>query len=91
MKKLEKLLDINYVGARSEGGARGIWNSLPAVYRQCAKCFTDFWAAYARVIPTKRHQSVSKESGKTSYIERFNNTLRQRVSRPVKKTLSFSN
>jgi IS1 family transposase len=26
----------------------------------------------------------------TNYIERFNNTLRQRVSRLVRKTLSFS-
>jgi insertion element IS1 protein InsB len=31
-----------------------------------------------------------EETGKTSYIERFNNTLRQRVSRLVRKTLSFS-
>jgi hypothetical protein len=41
---------------------------------------------YAR----KRHRAVGKEAGKTSYIERFNNTLRQRVSRLVRKTLSFS-
>ena len=38
----------------------------------------------------KRHKSVRKESGLTSYIERLNNTLRQRVSRLVRKTLSFS-
>ncbi len=42
------------------------------------------------VFPSKRHQSVGKGSGKTSYIERFNCTLRQRVSRLVRKTLSFS-
>jgi len=30
------------------------------------------------------------QTGKTSYIERFNNALRQRVSRKVRKTLSFS-
>lgn len=41
---------------------------------------------YAR----KRHRAVGKETGKTTYIERFNNTLRQRVSRLVRKTLSFS-
>ena len=35
-------------------------------------------------------KAVGKETGKTSYIERFNNTLRQRVSRLVRKTLSFS-
>ncbi len=31
-----------------------------------------------------------EETGKTNYIERFNCTLRQRVSRLVRKTLSFS-
>jgi len=51
---------------------------------------TDFWEAYAAVLPSKRHQAVGKETGKTSHIERFNNTLRQRVSRLVRKTLSKS-
>jgi len=36
------------------------------------------------------HQAIVQETGKTSYIERFNNTLRQGVSRVVRKTLSFS-
>ncbi len=35
-------------------------------------------------------RAVGKETGLTSYIERFNGTLRQRVSRLVRKTLSFS-
>jgi hypothetical protein len=42
------------------------------------------------VLATKRHKAVGKETGKTNYIERFNCTLRQRVSRLVRKTLSFS-
>jgi IS1 family transposase len=79
-----------YIGARDEEGAQRLWDSLPSVYRQCAVVYTDFWAAYAAVIPSKRHRAVGKETGKTSYIERFNNTLRQRVSRLVRKTLSFS-
>jgi IS1 family transposase len=33
---------------------------------------------------------VGKETGLTAYIERLNNTLRQRISRLVRKTLSFS-
>ncbi|KAF3362063.1 putative transposase [Chlamydiales bacterium STE3] len=37
-----------------------------------------------------QHRPVGKQSGKTSYIKRFNNTLRQRCSRLVKRTLSFS-
>ena len=79
-----------YIGDRSAVSAQKLWESLPAVYRQCAICYTDFWAAYASVLPSKRHRAVGKETGKTSYIERFNCTLRQRISRLVRKTLSFS-
>ena len=61
-----------------------------AVYRQCAVAYTDFWAAYALVIPAKRHRPVGKETGHTAYIERLNCTLRQRVGRLVRKTLSFA-
>ena len=79
-----------YVGNRSAKSAQRLWESLPGVYRQCAVCYTDYWEAYGAVLPTKRHQAVGKESGKTNHIERFNNTVRQRVSRLVRKTLSFS-
>lgn len=79
-----------YVGARSRVGAEGLWQSLPATDRQCAVCYTDFWSAYEQVIPKPRHRAVGKNSGKTNLIERFNCTLRQRVSRLVRDTLSFS-
>ncbi len=79
-----------HVGDRSRAGAEELWKSLPPVYRQCAVCHSDFWSAYEDVIPEKRHRPVGKESGKTNHIERFNLTLRQRVSRLVRKTLSFS-
>ncbi|MEG4065448.1 IS1 family transposase [Microcoleus sp. SVA1_A1] len=79
-----------WIGDRSRCSAKKLWQSLPSVYRQCAVCYTDFWEAYAQVLPSKRHKAVGKETGKTSYIERFNNTLRQRVGRLVRKTLSFS-
>jgi insertion element IS1 protein InsB len=79
-----------HVGDRSGESAIELWRSLPAVYRQCAVCYTDCWISYPVAIPSKRHQAVDKGSGLTSYIERFNNTLRQRVSRLVRRTLSFS-
>ena len=78
------------IGSRTKATARKLWASLPAVYRQCAIWYTDFWDAYREVLPTKRHRAVGKESGQTNHIERFNNTLRQRCSRLVRKTLSFS-
>jgi IS1 family transposase len=70
--------------------AQAFWQSLPGVYRQCATLFTDHWDAYNAVLPHKRHFAEGKESEVTGYIERFNNTLRQRVSRLVRRTLSFS-
>lgn len=79
-----------HIGDRSRASARALWQSLPSVYRQCAVVYTDYWEAYETVIPAQRHRAVGKDSGLTSYIERFNNTLRQRVSRLVRKTLSFS-
>ena len=79
-----------YIGKRDQTGAQGLWDSLPAVYRQCAVSYTDFWSAYRIVFPQKRHRAVGKDTGKTNYIERFNNTMRQRISRLVRKTLSFS-
>lgn len=60
------------------------------MYRQCAVGSSDIWDASACVLPSKRHRPVGKESGQTSHIERLNNTLRQRISRLVHKTLSFS-
>lgn len=79
-----------YIGDRSGESAQKLWQSLPSVYRQCAVIYTDFYTAYSVVLLGKRHRAVGKETGKTNYIERFNCTLRQRVSRLVRKTLSFS-
>jgi IS1 family transposase len=79
-----------YIGDRSTASAQALWQSMPPVYRQCAVIYSDFWSAYPIVLPSLRHRAVGKETGKTSYIERFNCTLRQRVSRLVRKTQSFS-
>jgi insertion element IS1 protein InsB len=78
------------IGPRDKATAEDLWFSLPPEYRQCALCFTDFYQVYSSVLPSKRHKAVGKETGKTAYIERFNNTLRQRCSRLVRKALSFS-
>ena len=51
---------------------------------------TDRYDAYTGVIPSERHKAITKKARTTNHIERFNNTLRQRVSRLVRETLSFS-
>ena len=52
--------------------------------------FGDLPTSCATVLPEETHCSVDKESGETRRMERWNNTLRQRIGRFVGKTLSFS-
>jgi IS1 family transposase len=77
------------IGDRSQKTCLTLWESIPQAYR-AAHCFTDFWSAYQAVIPEDQHTAVGKETGETAHIERWNNTLRQRLGRFVRKTLSFS-
>jgi IS1 family transposase len=53
-----------FAGSRDRSGAEGLWQSLPARYRQCAVCSPDFRAAYAAVLPSQRHQAVGKDRAK---------------------------
>lgn len=77
------------IGDRSVKTCRKLFLKLPEAYRRC-RSFSDFWEAYQKVWKTGKHQSVGKESGETAHVERWNNTLRQRLARYVRKTLSFS-
>src|SRR5947208_1519183 len=73
-----------HVGNRSRKSARQLWNQLPAVYRKQATIHTDAYAAYGRVIPQAQHRVITKEARNTNPVERFNGTLRQRLSRLVR-------
>lgn len=77
------------VGDRSEATCWKLWIAIPAWYRE-STCYSDFWAAYQAVIPDDQLIQVGKETGETAHVERWNNTLRQRLGRFVRKTLSFS-
>jgi insertion element IS1 protein InsB len=79
-----------HVGDRSRDGAKELWAKIPVGYRDQATFHTDQYEAYTGVIPAERHRAITKKARKTNHIERFNNTLRQRVSRLVRETLSFS-
>ena len=54
--------------------------------------YTDFYATYEKVLSRQEanFECVGKESGQTNHVERWNCTLRQRVGRFVRKSLSFS-
>ena len=87
--KLTRQVVAYVVGDRSEKTCQRLWTAIPWRYRK-ALCYTDFWGAYAMVIPSEQHEAVGKDSGLTNHVERWNNTLRQRLGRFVRKTLSFS-
>lgn len=78
------------VGDRDAATCQKLWQQIPASYR-VAHCYTDLsWEAYRSVIPAEQHTAVGKETGLTAHVERWNNTLRQRLGRFVRKSLSFS-
>jgi insertion element IS1 protein InsB len=79
-----------HVGDRSRRSAKQLWAKIPAAYRQHATFYTDQYVVYAGVIPAAQHRAIRKLARETNHIERFNNTLRQRVSRLVREALSFS-
>jgi len=79
-----------HVGDRSENSAKELWKKIPGIYKKNSVFYTDDWDAYKSVIPKNQHVVADKGSGYTNIIERFNCTLRQRVSRLVLSALSFS-
>jgi insertion element IS1 protein InsB len=79
-----------HVGDRSRKSAKALWAQMPWGYQEQAIFHTDQYDASTGVIPAERHRPMTKQARQTHHIERFNNTLRQRLSRLVRETLSFS-
>ena len=78
-----------FIGDRSAASCLQLWRRIPTAYVRC-QSFSDFWDAYHHIFDPNRHQSLGKDNGQTNHIERWFNTLRQRLARFVRKTLSFS-
>jgi insertion element IS1 protein InsB len=77
------------IGNRSKATCLRFWNAIPKGYKHC-HAFSDFWQAYQHLFPAETHHCVGKEPGETAHMERWNNTLRQRLGRYTRQTLSFS-
>jgi IS1 family transposase/transposase-like protein len=78
-----------HIGDRSQKSAQKLWDNLPNFYKENGRFYTDDWDAYKAVFPPDRHVS-SKIKKDTNHIERLNLTIRNRCSRLVRKSLSFS-
>ena len=72
------------MGDRSRATCERLWRAIPESYKY-STCYSDFWEAYREVIPEDRHEATGKEEGETCHVERWINTLRQRLSRFVKR------
>jgi insertion element IS1 protein InsB len=79
-----------HVGDRSRKSAKRLWAKIPHACRQHATFYTDQYVVDEGVIPAAQHRAISKRARTTNHLERFNNTLRQRVSRLVREAWSFA-
>jgi insertion element IS1 protein InsB len=78
-----------HIGKRSNIDCLEFWRKIPKEYKQSIT-YSDYWESYKTILKNYRHQSVGKETGLTNHVERFNNSIRQRLGRLTRKTLSFS-
>ena len=79
-----------HVGGRTKRDATKLWHKLPSQYRKKLIVYTDFLKSYEAALPAEQHRASGKDAGQTNHIERLNCTIRQRVARLVRDTLSFS-
>jgi IS1 family transposase len=78
-----------FIGEHDSAACQQLWQRVPSDYASCA-LRSDAWRTYQAVLPPQQHRTVTKDSGETAHQERWYNTLRQRLARFVRKTLSFS-
>ena len=78
------------MGSRSSVDTLLFYEKIPDIFKVNTDFFSDYWQAYVDVFKDNNHFGVGKDSGLTAYIERFKGTLKQRCSRLVRKSLSFS-
>jgi insertion element IS1 protein InsB len=76
-----------HIGNRGIDAARALWAKIPERLRENCYFETDEWEAYDAILPFERHYTGKDE---TYWVEGFLAGVRARVSRLVRKSLSFS-
>lgn len=79
-----------HIGGRTAKDGKKLWSKIPKKIKDNFIVYTDFLKSYEAFIPKKSHVASGKDAGQTNHIERLNCTIRQRVSRLVRDSLSFS-
>lgn len=76
-----------HIGGRAIDSAKALWKKIPPRLRKYCTFYTDDWKAYKSILPSHRHV-ISKNH--TRHIESLFCTMRQRMSRLVRRNLAFS-
>jgi IS1 family transposase len=82
-----------YTIAATDGSAGKVLHKISKLIQayRTSQCYTDFWKSNQEVIRRASNtQRSAKKQEKPRVLECWNNTLRQRLARFVRKTLSFS-
>jgi len=77
------------IGDRSEKTFQRLIRKIPIEWLKI-QSYSDAWKSYSCLLSKGNHRMVGKETGQTNHIERYWASLRARVSRYVRKSLSFS-
>jgi len=77
------------IGDRSATTGQQLWLNTDPDY-QNSYTYSDYWQPYLAFVDLDCHYQCGKEEGQTNHIERFWATLRNRLGRLTRKTLSFS-
>ena len=78
-----------WIGGRTEADCQNLFNEIAEPYKFC-KSVSDGLVVYANVFGANRHKTLIKKTGETNHVERFFGTMRSRMSRCVRRALSFS-
>jgi insertion element IS1 protein InsB len=79
-----------HVGDRRRGRAKPLWANVLAASRVQTTLYPDQYDVCGGVIPAAQPKAITQQTWETNYSARFNNTIRQRVSRLVRDTLAFA-
>ncbi|WP_394342339.1 IS1 family transposase [Sediminitomix flava] len=77
------------LGTRKANMVKKLWKFIPKNLRSKIKVYSDHYPAYQKILPVEIHETCDTKR-ETNHVERLNCSLRKRVSRLVRKSLSFS-
>jgi insertion element IS1 protein InsB len=87
--KRTKQIVAYHLGSRDSQDCKLFWDKVPKGYKE-VQTYSDLHYTYDEVLSSYKHKSKSKKSDLTTKIERFNLTIRNKIGRLVRKSLSYS-